>query len=83
MVNRNDPPVQKRNLPKPGGLKYLYICKPQMNGEGKRTFDNPAAAIEYLERATGQPSFAKGRNKLAACVDEWRWIGKLQVIAQI
>jgi len=79
MAKRNDQPVQKRNLKSRPEMKREYHCAPNFNGTGKRTFDDPAEAVAYLERATGQPSFAKGRNRLAACVEEWRWIGKLLV----
>lgn len=75
--------MQKRNLTKPGALKYIYVCKPKLNGEGKRTFDNPADAIAYLERATGQLSFSKGRDKLIQRVEEWCWIQKLQIINEL
>lgn len=80
MVGRNNKAVQKRSPTKQGELKYMYVCKPKLNGEGKRTFDNPADAVAYLERATGQPSFSKGRDKLIQRVEEWCWIQKLQII---
>jgi|DEB0MinimDraft_3_1074331.scaffolds.fasta_scaffold06420_8 hypothetical protein len=58
----------------------FYIAKPKYNGVGKRVFTDPKEAVAYLHEQTDTPAIPRYRNWLDAAIDEWKWIGKLEIV---
>jgi hypothetical protein len=59
-----------------------YIVKPNYNGTGKRTFDNPKDAIKYYQDhcVKNVQNYTKMIGSVNEKLEEMKWVEKLEVV---